>query len=213
MTARAAAYTKGSRSVHKNEATICYILGKEAPQKLAKSALLKICYFADLENVRRFGRPITDAKWRRDQYGAVAYEITNAARKIPSVQVNDYTTYTSHHGTDFWLAVPIDCGGSLSMNERAVLDDVWEQYGRRSAKELGAETKNTEPWRCAVAAGVNDLDLSVVAPRPGDELAYFARVLERVDLGTRGDPEEIAALQRDTYEYMVPYRTEACGWE
>jgi len=203
---------RGTPSVSsKTEATICYLLAKRAPRKLSKSALLKLCYFADLENVRRHGKPITDGQWRRDDYGAVAYEIPNAARLIAEVEVHDYTTYTGMHGTDFWLAEVKDCGLGLTMNERVVLNDVWEQFGTRSAKDLGAETKKTEPWVAAVRAGVQELDLSVAAPAPGNQFAYFAHVLEGVDLSVRGTPEEITALKDETDRFMTPFRLEACG--
>lgn len=195
----------------KTEAAICYLLSKRAPRKLSKSALLKLCYFCDLESVRRFGRPITDARWHRDTYGAVAYEIPNAARQIDGVAVSDYVTYTGNHGTDFCLEVSMDFGSELTLNERAVLDDIWDSFRGRSAKDMGIETKKTKPWLLAVAADTQELDLSVVAPEPGNQFAHFSRVLQRVDLSVHGAPDEVAALEEATDRFMTPFRREACA--
>jgi len=194
----------------KTEAVICFLLKKAAPQSLGKTALIKLCYFADLENTRRFGASITESAWERDEYGAVAYEIPNTAREIAGVDVTDHPTHTGKHGTDFCAGERLsDHEWDLSINERAVLDYIWAKYGRRSSVSLGAESKKTQPWIAAEKAGTKELDLSVVAPEPESRFAHFARVLEGVDLSVRGTPEEIAALEDETERFMAPFRLEA----
>ncbi|MDY0341400.1 MAG: Panacea domain-containing protein [Coriobacteriia bacterium] len=196
----------------KTEAVVCYLLKKAEPGKLSKTALLKLAYFADLESTRRFGRQLTDAAWHRDDFGAVAYEILNAARRVPGVQVYDYTTYTGAHGTDFCASGELgELDVELNPNERAILDEIFSTLGGLMAKTLGAMTKKSEPWLAAVEQDVAELDLSVVAPGPGDRFAHFAKVLETVDMSVRGTPEALAALDDDTERFMSPFRLEAIG--
>jgi uncharacterized phage-associated protein len=194
----------------KTEAAICYLLRMAAPGKLSKTALIKLCYFADLENTRRSGEPITESSWQRDEFGAVEYAIPNAARDIRGVDVFDYTTHTGNHGTDFCVSDDLhDIEAELSMNEKAVLGYVWASYGGWTAVRLGAESKKTKPWIVAEKTGVSDLDLSVASPGPEGRFAHFAQVLESVDMSVRGTPEQIVALEDETDCFMVPFRLEA----
>jgi len=194
------------------EAAVCYLLKKAAPHKVSKTALIKFCYFADLEHTRRFGTSITDVQWKRDSYGAVAYDIPNVARTIPGVDVFDYTTYTNAHGTDFCAGPEMEnLERDLTAHAKAVLDAVYEKYRYWQAKTMGDATKKTAPWIAAEEADQVDLDLSVVAPAPADRFAYMAEVLKSVDLSVQGTPEEIAEFENEVDDYMLPFRLEACG--
>ena len=192
----------------KTEAAICYLLAKASPNPISKTSLIKLCYFADLESVRRWGVPITGEAYQRDRYGAVAYSIPNSARNVPGVDVMDYPTYTGNHGTDFCAGPGMpDPEYDLRISEKVVLDDVFFQHGKQLAKDLGNATKQTEPWLKAEAEGATDLDLSVVAPR--DRGAYVEQVLSRIDRSSRGTPEQIAERNSEVEEFMRPYRVSA----
>lgn len=194
----------------KTEAVICALLRKATPHKLSKTALIKLCYFIDLEHTRRFGSQITAVEWRQDEFGAVAYDIPNTARTIPGVDVFDYTTHSGKHGTDFCAGEGLgEYESQLGINERAVIDDIYGRFGQWGAVRLGNASKETEPWLAAERASVKELNLSVVAPQAENRFAHFARVLEEVDLSTRGTPEEIAELEDETERFMTPFRLEA----
>lgn len=189
----------------KTEAVICYLLAKAAPHPINKTTLIKLCYFADLESVRRSGEPITGQTWERGQYGAVAYDIPNTARKIPGVQIDDHPTPTGNLRTDFsaGLGLP-DPEYDLSVSEMVVLDDIFEKCSRQYARTLGDQTKTTEPWVNAVAADSKVLNLSVVAP--ADPAAYSKKVLARIDRSQRGTAAEIAARDAEVERWMCPHR-------
>ena len=194
----------------RTEAVVCYLLEKARPNPISKTSLMKLCYFADLEGMRRFGRPLTEESWERADYGVVAYGIPNAARQIPGVDAFDYDTYSGKHGTNF-------CAGpealafrdELGMDDKAILDDIWSRHGHWQATALGSESKRTEPWIMAEASGDSRLDLSAMSPGPNARLDYFAKVLERVDLSVQGTPAEIDALEDETEAYMAPLRQAA----
>jgi len=194
----------------KTEAVICYLLAKASPAAINKTALIKFAYLADLESMRRFGVSITGEQYKRDEYGAVAYNIPNSARKMSGVCVDDHPTHTSHHGTDFSAGEDMpDPEYDLTIHEKVVLDDVYAEYGLRTATSLGEMSKQTEPWVKAVDIGCTALDLSVAAP--SDPGAYSMKVIARIDRSRRGTPAQIAERDAEVREYLSHFGAKASG--
>lgn len=194
--------------MQKTEAVICYLLSRVAPDCISKTSLMKLSYLGDLESVRRFGRSITGQQYSQAQYGAVAYDIPNRARRIHGVSVDDHPTYTGQRGADFCARPGLaDAEYDLTIAEKIVLDDVLQRFGKMTATALGTETKRSEPWLKAAELGVKTLDLSVVAPSDRD--AYRRHVLSGIDRSTRGTPEQIAERNAEIDEFMRPLRSAA----
>jgi hypothetical protein len=143
-------------------------------------------------------------------YGAVAYDIPNSARHLPGVLVNDDRTDEGNLRTDFCARPGMpNPEYELGIVEKVVLDDVYDEYGKLSAHNLGNLTKQSQPWLKADAEGVKTLDLMVAAPT--DPRSHAREVLARIDRSARGTPDQIAERNIEVDGFMRPLRQAALG--
>ncbi|MDO9557232.1 MAG: Panacea domain-containing protein [Coriobacteriia bacterium] len=177
---------------------------------LCQTKLMKLAYLADLEHMRRYGRPLSEASYRCDKYGVVDYALLGVAATMPDVRVKQTMTFFRTKGRDFsrteTLADPAD---HMSIQARSVLEATLEEYGSWRAGDLGDFTKTTPPWNDAKARHSPLVHLMVIAPK--DKLAHLHEVLKHVDRSTRGSAEDLAKRDASVDRSIRKYRLRAMG--
>lgn len=134
----------------KAAAAIAYILINKAQMGITR--LMKLLYKADFEAAKRLGEPITGATYEAWDMGPVPKEIYFALTREERSDLPIKTeARTLDDGRKFYDLTPepdIDMT-CLSRKERAILDEVWEQWGKMSLDDLIANLHEEPEWRKA----------------------------------------------------------------
>ncbi len=187
---------------------ILNILRRAGTRGVSRTMLVKLVYFTELEGWRRFARPITGTPFRLYHYGAWAPEVVSLAEE-ESVLI-DHSWFTGFYPEhNYKLKADADVPDLPDEVERLVAD-VFDSYSRKTAAEVGALSKETEPM---AGAELNSrLDLSMVAPRE-PRLAVHSRRLraayESLDFSQRGSREDLDERDRQELAAWAPARRRA----
>lgn len=116
--------------------TILY-LAKKRPS-IDKMSLYKFLFFADVEHLNRYGRPIIGDYYVAMQFGPVPSHVKNLLEKdnISRLAIDDYMlTATEKPDTDY-----------LSVSDIEVLDEVYDRLKGYSARELSNLSHKHPAW-------------------------------------------------------------------
>lgn len=176
---------------------------------LTKTQLMKLCYFADLEHIERYGEVLSDATYKRDHYGVVDYAIPDTAGVMAGVQhivgYNSFGTIEHDYRPTEKLIDPED---RFSISAQAVMNWVVDTLAGKTATELGRMSKQTKPWKYAIENKSKDIDLAVCKNDKRQE--YLKAIRERIDRSTIGTSDEIAERDKHLRDEMERYQV-ACS--
>jgi hypothetical protein len=162
---------------------------------VSRTMLVKLVYFTELEGWRRFAQPITGTPFRLYHYGAWAPEVVSLAEEESTlIDHSRFMGFYPEHNYKLKEDAPVP---DLPDEIERLVRDIFEAYSRRTAAEVGALSKATEPM--AGAEPNSRLDLSVVAPRTPTLMVRSPRLraaYESLDLTQRGSREELDERDR-----------------
>jgi Antitoxin SocA-like, Panacea domain len=189
---------------------ILNVLRLAGPRGVNRTMLVKLVYFTELEGWRRFGRPVTGTPFRLYHYGAWAPEVVYVAEY--ESELIDHSHFQGFH-LEHNYKLKGDSGVPALPDEvEQLLRDVFEQYSRKTAAEVGALSKQTEPMQEATPG--NRLDLSVVAPRTPRLRVRSERLRDAftsLDLSQRGTRQQLNERDLVEFEAWAPARRRAAG--
>lgn len=175
---------------------ILNVLRLAGDRGVSRTMLVKLTYFTELEGWRQFGRPITDTPFRLYHYGAWAPEVVSLAEEESAlIEHSRFRNFYWEHNYKLKEDVEVP---DLPAEVERLLAAVFEKYSRKTAAEVGALSKKTEPM--ADAAPNSRLDLSVVAPRKPRLSVRNSRLrtaYDSLDLTQRGTREELDERDRE----------------
>jgi hypothetical protein len=187
---------------------ILNVLRLAGDRGVSRTMLVKLVYFTELEGWRRLGEPITDTPFRLYRYGAWAPEVVSLAEEEPElIEHSRFRHFYWEH--NYKLKGDVDVPDLPAEVERLIAD-VFGTYSQKTAAEVGALSKKTEPM--AGAAPNSRLDLSVVAPRKPRLSVRNSRLrsaYESLDLTQRGTREELDERDRAELAAWEPARRRA----
>jgi hypothetical protein len=170
---------------------------------------MKLAYFSELEHWRRHGAPLTATPFRLHHYGAYAPEVLFLTEsESDSIDHSHFPGWFNwEHNYKLKADVPLP---ELPDEVRSLLAEIVGRYSRKTAAEVGALSKETEPM--VGAAPGHRLDLSVAAPRRprltvrSDRLSQAQKSL---DLAQRGTRAELDARDEVALNAWLPARQRA----
>ena len=187
---------------------ILNVLRLAGPRGVNRTMLVKLVYFTELEGWRRFGRPVTGTPFRLYHYGAWAPEVVYVAEQ--ESELIDHSYFVAFHlEHNYKLKGHGDVPG-LPEEVEQLIHDVFEEYSRKTAADVGALSKQTEPMREATPG--NRLDLSVVAPRTPRLHVRNDRLRDAfasLDLTQRGTRQQLDERDLAEFEAWAPARRRA----
>lgn len=137
-------------SLEKAAAVIAYLLLNKVQMGITK--LMKLLYKADFEAAKRLGAPITGATYEAWDLGPVPREIhqalTREDRSDLPIRVEVGMSGKNRKFYNFTPDESVD-PSCLSDDERSILDEVWQRYGRMDIQELIQEVHEDQAWKNA----------------------------------------------------------------
>jgi DNA-binding PadR family transcriptional regulator len=132
---------------NKTKELLLYLIDRRGG--LSVTSLMKLCYLADLMNVKENGKQISDFSYRRYYFGPFDKVIYEALEELSKEGVVSGNLIYTHEGKEF-LEYRINEDGegdfeleAVSENERAVVDSLLEKvkgYGARIITEIAYKT-------------------------------------------------------------------------
>ncbi|MCD6361394.1 MAG: SocA family protein [Armatimonadetes bacterium] len=147
------------------EAVICQILRRERGAGVTR--LMKLLYLAELTHFRRYGRPLTGARFINYDYGPICLDAYRALERLAAKGAIEEHCHTTRDGQTCRLQMPVMTAMHVepaSPYAIEVVDQVVDEWQDRSSAELVSYAKSTAPF---TASRYNEeLDLSLAAPTP-----------------------------------------------
>lgn len=147
------------------EAVICQILYRERGAGVTR--LMKLLYLAELTHYRRFGKPLTGARFINYDYGPICLEAYRALERLAARGAVEEHSHTTRDGQTCRLQVPVMAAVSVepaSPYADEIVEQVVDEWQDRPSSELVAHAKRTAPF--AASRYNQELDLSLEAPTP-----------------------------------------------
>lgn len=135
------------------------------PARMTKKKLFKLLYLADREHLFRYARPILKDRYINMDQGPVpsgSYDLVKAnLRRWPQSVIDQFSRHIEVRGMQIVLREPAGVD-LLSKSDTAVLDEIVDRYGARSADYLSALSHRHVAW------------LQSQRNRPIDYVLFFA---------------------------------------
>lgn len=133
------------------EQAVHYVIANTDPEKLGKTKLAKVLFFADLEALRRTGKSITNVVYEKRLFGPMPRDLYHA---IESLDTHDLIA--QRHGSrfgyeqhQFWATKDPDLEG-FTVDEIAILNEVTRIIcEHHTAASISDFTHNAEAWEFA----------------------------------------------------------------
>lgn len=187
---------------------ILNVLRLAGPRGVNRTMLVKLAYFTELEGWRRFGRPVTGTPFRLYHYGAWAPEVVYVAERDSELIEHSY--FQGFHLEHNYKLKGDEDVPPLPEEVEQLIRDVFDQYSRMTAADVGALSKQTEPMQAATPG--NRLDLSVVAPRTPRLRVRSDRLHDAfasLDLSQRGTRQQLDERDVAEFDAWAPARRRA----
>lgn len=188
---------------------IFHVLCLAGPRGVNRTMLVKLVYFSELEHWRREGAPLTGTPFLFYHYGAWAPEVVYVAEQESGAINHSHFRGWFNWEHNYRLQSNVTPAPLPAVIE-ALLSEVVATYARKSAQEVGALSKETEPMLGATSG--SRLDMSVAAPRrPALRLrdGRLARAQEALDRSQRGNSAELDARDIAELAAWAPARRRA----
>ncbi len=116
-------------------------------RRLPYMSLIKLMYFADREALARWATPITDDCYYSLDHGPILSHVKNLIDEGPILRDGYWTAFISAPAN--YMVDLIDDPGveQLSRAELAVIDEIFERYGKLNRWELRDETHKLPEWK------------------------------------------------------------------
>jgi len=136
-------------------------------------ALQKILYFADGKYLAARRRPLFDSRIEAWDYGPVVPDVYHEFKRFSSSPITEKASILEADGdVRYWRWVTPDLPlVPETASDRAFLDKIWSEYGRRSAVDLMRESHEPKgPWAEVYARWGRHIEIP-----PETMLAYFSQ--------------------------------------
>ena len=115
---------------------ILYIIANLGGRLSSRTKLVKLLYFIDLRAKQQLGRKITDIGYIYHYYGPYSPSIINAVHELEEegIIVEEYDPFYGVYR--YFLVSDSNVNLDLEPNEKEIIDEILNQYGSKTAKEL-----------------------------------------------------------------------------
>lgn len=179
-------------SIPKLKAMLLFFCAYTRPNFLGKTKLMKLFYFADFLHVKKFGSPITYARYINLDHGPIPSAILNlvnsAGEDIDNSVLADTISIEKANDYDMYRIRPLrkfteEDKKYFTDTELKILDNVCIRFGDVNTKTIEDESHKEAPWRLT---------------HLGEEIPYSLATEDRDCLV---DKEEIELLMKISKHY------------
>lgn len=136
---------------HPKLAAMIYTIVARLHHVEGRTRLMKLVYLSDVEAVARLGHPISGAKFYSYTHGPFAKEVLETLREMRGFwieetgeQINNTGEYCYTYSISHFPHEPLDIEDD---DERAIVNEIVDFWGRRPLRELLDHVYDNEPFK------------------------------------------------------------------
>lgn len=155
----------------KMQQTILFFLERINNVHLGRTKLMKLLYYVDFDHFEKYGRPITNARYRKLPHGPVPDKVDKVISKMQKSGLVEAIEVTGSQYAKNRL-IPLNGKFDASIfggDEIAVLEAVACRWADATAAEIEAATHAEAPWASTEDAKAIDYELALYrSPLPAE---------------------------------------------